>query len=178
VASRPDAVNCQTVGVEKFDELTLRKVRPGDGEALYLLFLASIRALAAAHYSEAQILAWTSHITPARLEARLMHSVGYAAECGGEIVGFASLDVHHGELDFLYVHPKTVRHGIGRRLAEVVEWEAIRHGLSRLELTASLNAASAYERLGYRRLRNITKTIEGVVVPCVRMEKNLPTNQL
>jgi putative acetyltransferase len=159
--------------VDRISQLELRKVRAGDGEALYALFMASIHALAVAHYTDEQMHAWTSHITPARLEARLMQSIGYVAERDGQIVGFASLDIYHAELDFLYVDPEWVRQGIGRRLTDVVEWEATRHGLRRLELTASLNARVAYERLGFEPTREITKKIGGVSVPCVRMAKDL-----
>lgn len=151
----------------------LRRVRAGDGEALHDVFLSSIHSLAAGHYAPDQLDAWTSEITPARLEVRLTQTIAVAAECEGRIVGFGALDVNHAELDFLYVHPDFARRGIGRRLADWVEAEALRRGIRQLQLTASLNAFAAYERMGYVRRRAMTRVLHGVAVPCVRMEKNL-----
>jgi len=109
-----------------------------------------------------------------RLETRLLSTVTFVAVVQGVIAGFGALDIGHAELDFLYVHPDFTRQGVGRKLAETVEARARAEGLKRLELTASLNALVAYERLGYVRVRDMVKTIDRVPVRCIRMAKELP----
>ena len=103
----------------------------------------------------------------------LMSKMTLAAEVENRIIGFVSLDSNHSELDFLYVHPDFARQGLGRQLCQEIECEAKRCGVNTLELTASLNAVRAYERLGYRKTCDMVKTIDGVAVPCVRMSKRL-----
>jgi len=155
------------------ESIEIRFVQAGDGERLLEIFMSSIHALAASDYSAAEIAAWTSRMDGRRLETRLMGTTGLVASASGQVVGFGALDAVHGELDFLYVHPSFSRRGIGRRLAAAIEERAALAGLKRLELTASLNAVAVYERFGYRRLRDMVKTIDHVAVPCVRMEKDL-----
>jgi putative acetyltransferase len=101
----------------------------------------------------------------------------YVAVCDDRVIGFSSLDVHQGELDYLYVDPEFAGQGIARRLTARVEREAVRNGLEDLALTASINALPAYERLGYHRVSNFEKTIRGVPIPCVRMTKHLGGNR-
>ncbi len=147
----------------------------GDGPGLYRTFMAAIMESATPFYSREQIGAWTSHISREILEARMLSTVAFAAVASSSVVGFVSFDPGHFELDFLYVHPSVTRRGIGRRLARKVEEEALRRGFERIELTASLNAVAVYEKLGYRRLHDMVKTLDGVKVPCVRMSLSLST---
>lgn len=152
---------------------SIRRIRPGDGQQVYQVFIDSVRVLGAKAYDARQIEAWLSGLTLSRLEGRLLATVSFVAERGGRIVGFASLDVQHLELDFLYVDPDFAGQGIGRRLSARVEKEATGRGIRRLFIVASLNALPVYERLGYRKESDMSKTIDGVTVPCVRMSKDL-----
>ncbi|AIE84886.1 zinc finger CHY domain protein [Fimbriimonas ginsengisoli Gsoil 348] len=151
----------------------IRRARLGDGGPLCDLFFRSVNVLGAGDYSPDQLAAWTSRINPERLERRLLSTVAFVAEENGRPVGFGSLDPAHGELDFLYVHPESAGRGLGRQLAEAIEAEAALRGFSEVHLTASLNAVSIYERLGYGQLERFSKTIDRVEVPCVRMSKRL-----
>jgi len=151
----------------------IRRFRTGDGVGAYDTFVRSVRELGAVAYTPEQIEAWLSGMTSERLEGRLRSMVSFVAEEEGRIVGFASLDTRHAELDFLYIHPDWARQGLGRKLAERIENAAKDARIARLFIVASLNAKAVYERLGYDREYDMEKMIDGVKVPCIRMFKGM-----
>lgn len=74
-----------------------------------------------------------------------------------------------GELKSLYVGPAARRRGLGRALSDLVEDQARRRGVRRLELWSDSRFADAhrlYQRLGYRRLpdtrdlHDLSRTVE------------------
>ena len=154
-------------------DVTIRRFQTGDGEAAFDVFVRSVRQLGSASYTPDQIEAWLSGMTPERLESRLRAMVSFIAENAGNVVGFSSLDSRHAELDFLYVDPSYARCGIGGILARRVESAAQEIKIDRLFIVASLNAVHIYERLGYEHEYDMSKTIDGVKVDCVRMAKSL-----
>lgn len=158
--------------------MRIRLVRRGDGGELCHVFVRSAHGLGATAYSPEQLQAWTSRITPSRLEERLLATVSFVAEEDGRLVGFASLDPDAAELDFLYVHPSFAARGIGRALSDTVDREAALRGVLELRLTASLNAVPVYERLGYVREGVFEKTLDGVHIQCLRMRKTLPRERM
>jgi len=153
--------------------IEVRRFKTGDGEGAFGTFVRSVRALGSSAYSPAQIEAWLSGMDAERMEARLRAMTSFIALEDGLIIGFASLDSRHAELDFLYVEPSYAMRGIGRLLAERVEEAAREMLIDRLFIVASLNALPVYEKLGYRKEFDMSKTIDGVKVPCIRMGKDL-----
>ena len=92
------------------------------------------------------------------------------AEKNGEIVGFASR--YKDEVRAVYVHPNG--RGLGFALLNAVHREAVTQDITKLRLSASLNAVSFYEAMGYRRLRASTVPCpNGVKLEAVQMEKIL-----
>ena len=55
-----------------------------------------------------------------------------------------------------FVHPATARQGLGRRLLEHCEAEAVRAGFSRTELMATLPGVPLYQAAGYQALEHVT----------------------
>jgi len=138
-----------------------------------LLTLMEIRALSVDHLSTARYVVETAfargakeHYSPADMEAFaefvrsphyadvLLGNRTYGAWVGSDMVGIASWSL--GEAPSLtarvaavFVHPLFSRNGLGTRLTEVLEVEAAAAGYRALEISATLNAASFFEQLGY-----------------------------
>ena len=76
------------------------------------------------------------------------------AEQAGVVVGFSVLLAASGgacELDGLFVAPRVMRTGIGRRLIEDVARIALERGATRIEVIANPQALAFYESVGFVR---------------------------
>ena len=88
------------------------------------------------------------------------------------MVGFIELEAD-GHIDCLYTHKDFQRRGVAGRLYRFAEEEAIRRGLQRLYVEASLMACPFFEKRGYTvRTRN-QFVRRGVELVNFTMEKNL-----
>ena len=82
--------------------------------------------------------------------------------------------VERSELRACYVAPDAVRRGCGSALVREIERLARAHGLTRLDLAASLNAEPFYASHGYEvRERSEVVLSNGHCMPAVWMGKNL-----
>jgi putative acetyltransferase len=95
----------------------------------------------------------------------------WVAEQDGQVVACVGLAAHDGtaELKHLYVAATSRRRGLGGRLCELVEAEARRRGLGRIDLwsdTRFLDAHRLYESRGYvrgpwtRDLHDLSRSVE------------------
>lgn len=78
-----------------------------------------------------------------------------------EVAGFYGL-IHHGEvseLDDLWLLPRHIGKGLGRRLFEHAVARAREHGALRLEWEAEPHATGFYERMGGRPVRETTSQL-------------------
>jgi len=112
-------------------------------------------------------------ITPARLAEEQV--VGAFGE-GGEAVGVAALGATEapdcGEVTLMFVAPRQIGSGLGRRLMEEMTALALEAGYAELILDADPNAVGFYAHMGFRYLRDIPSSyIPGRVLP--RMAKRL-----
>ncbi len=154
--------------------VTLRPATSEDGEALVEVHVASIRELGPAAYDPEQVEAWAANKRPDRypLEDESTRAVVADRESHG-IVGFGWVDLEAGEVTAVYVHPDHARQGVGRSILEYLETAAREAGLESLGLTASVNAARFYERVGYEPVEHVDHDINGERLECVRMRTEL-----
>ncbi|MEO0911569.1 MAG: GNAT family N-acetyltransferase [Pseudomonadota bacterium] len=124
-------------------------------------------------YTEAQRAAWVaSPRSGAAWEERLAAQDILAAESGGEIVAFMSLDAD-GYVDFVFILPAFRGRGLFRALFERIEARATERGQPRIWVHASLMAAPAFEAMGFERLNCETVEISGERLERFEMEKQL-----
>lgn len=121
-----------------------RPARPGEGQALYDITEAAIRAFASGHYSAAQIEGWMAGRDAAQYEEIIARGGVVVAEGMGVLFGF--VEAAAGEILRLFVKPEASGQGLGRRL--------LQHGIERagggeVRLNATLNAMPFYERCGF-----------------------------
>jgi len=86
---------------------------------------------------------------------RLIASQGaLIAEEGGQLRGYAILDLQTGEVDAIFVDPDHGGKGIGKQLLLGIEALALQHAFRRLYLFASLDAVAFYQAAGFISIRD------------------------
>jgi putative acetyltransferase len=157
----------------------IRAAVAGDVDGIMDAHLEAIRELCSAAYAPDQISAWTSGgKNPARYLPGIAAGRFSVALLGETVVGFSELDLVKGELCGMFVAPAHARQGIGRALLAAVEARAVRQGVGRLDLKATLNAVDFYRALGF--VLDEMSTFElrsGVTVPCAVMHKDLESGK-
>ncbi|MEY4576735.1 MAG: hypothetical protein RL701_1438 [Pseudomonadota bacterium] len=157
--------------------LVLRAATAGDLAQIATLHRESILQLCHEHYSAEQLTDWTAALRPEAYAALLAsHRMFVAIASDSELLGFGVLDPGQGLVNATYVHPSAVRRGVGKQLLEAMEACAKDAGRSQLQLNATLNAITFYERCGYvSQGRTSNRLPTGVDLPCEAMQKTLVT---
>lgn len=128
---------------------TLRAAVPGDLDALKRVRDESARHACGAVYSPAQLAAWLARPLPAKMRALIDAECVLVAESDGEIVGYGAIDLATAEIEAVFVAPRAMGSGLGRRLLHQLEDIARAGDVRALSLSASLNAVPFYRRAGY-----------------------------
>lgn len=154
--------------------LIIRPYRAGDTDHLAALFHRAVHEGTTQFYSETERAAWC----PAPPEgptwqARLTEGQTLVAEIEGAPVGFMTLVIETGYLDYAYVAPQVMGKGVASTLYAVLEGRARIAGLTRLETEASHLAERFFARHGWTLLTRQTVERRGVQIPNARMEKTL-----
>jgi putative acetyltransferase len=161
---------------------TVREATPEDVPAIRRVHAASVRGLAAGHYDDRQIDAWSDvdegdYALPAEgSRVVVAEATGGAGRDDGDrpVVGFGALDLESGEVRAVYVHVDHAGTGVGSAILRELETAASDAGLTDLRLTASLNAVPFYERHGWVATEPTTHELgDGVGLEAQAMEKLL-----
>lgn len=155
-------------------EVVVRSCRPGEAGALAEIFHRAVREGAAGAYTEEERAAWSPEApSGAAWLARTEGAETVVAEAGGVPVGFMSLVMAEGYLDFAYVLPEVKGRGVAAALYAVLESRARAAGLGRLTTEASLLAEPFFARQGWSLVRRQTVERRGVPLRNAVMEKRL-----
>lgn len=151
-----------------------RSATQADLSTLWELRTRAVRAGCSAHYPAAVIDTWCAAPAPASLPLLVQAGGAVVAEEEGQVVGYAVLNLHTGELDAAFVEPSHQGRGIALQLLRQLEAMARARGLARLFLSASLNAVPFYQRAGFQSLRDeVYPHRSGIGIQSVFMEKQL-----
>jgi putative acetyltransferase len=152
-------------------------MRANEARTLLEIHARSVRGLAAQHYPPKTIDGWAARITNESVRALLRNAddeIRLLAELDGVPVGFGALVVPKSELRACYVVPEATRKGVGSALVREIERIARDHGLTKLDLEASLNAEYFYAALGYAVVERHEHLLRsGVRMAAVKMQKEL-----
>jgi putative acetyltransferase len=157
--------------------ITVRALRADEGRMYLEIVNGAIRGLATSHYTSDAIAGWVVPITDESVRDLMLNpdrEVRLVAEIEGKPVGIGALVPERSELRACYVLPEAARCGCGSALVEEIERLAREHGLSRLEVAASINAEPFYTARGYQfRERSDVVLANGHRMAAVWMEKYL-----
>jgi putative acetyltransferase len=154
--------------------LLIRPYRGDDAPALAAVFHSAVRTGAGRHYSAKQRAAWSPEPPSGdEWQARLAQPDTMVAELDGAAVGFMTLDMTTGYLDFAYVAPGVMGKGVAETLYAVVEGRARVAGVAQLSTEASRLAERFFLRRGWQLVARQKVERRGVKIPNARMEKRL-----
>ena len=155
----------------------------------------SVRGLSKGYYTTGQIDSALKYIFG--IDTQLIHDgTYYIVEIDGVIAGCGGWsmrktlyggDQHKESQDALldpmieaarirafFVHPDYARRGIGRKIMDLCEEEAKKHGFSRLALGATLPGVPFYKSMGFLEIDHLVEPLfDGEKLELVRMHKDI-----
>ena len=134
------------------DDIIIRKATAEDAEAACAVLVRSIKDICAPYYeNDAEILAeWLKNKTPANVRRWIESNRSYcvvAVNAQTEVLGFASIS--GAEIMLNYVLPEALHRGIGKRMLQALETQAIASGVDHIGVVSTIPAKGFYERNGY-----------------------------
>ena len=151
IVSRPSKLD-RIPGAMPTMPITVRPFRESEAATFLDIHRRSVRGLAAQHYPTEVIEAWVVPATDENIRGFLINpdnEIRLIAELNRDPVGIGALVVANSELRACYVVPEAARQGVGSALVREIERLATVHGLTHLELQASVNSEPFYAALGY-----------------------------
>ncbi|MDO5042219.1 MAG: GNAT family N-acetyltransferase [Slackia sp.] len=133
------------------------------------LFCDCVHASNAADYTKRQLEAWAPNDVASldQLASRLCECYAVVAMQRKHMAGFGTVvfrDDGEAELDMLYVMPAMQGEGLGSRIVDGLEREAILRGAVSIRAFVSLTARSFFEGRGYEFVRNNIAMRRGVAL--------------
>ncbi|HEX4124932.1 MAG TPA: GNAT family N-acetyltransferase [Tepidisphaeraceae bacterium] len=158
--------------------IVVRPAVPADAASVVRTHFRAVHETARTSYPDHVLDGWSSPPDEARV-ARVEQGITIGqemlvAEIEGLVCGFGSIVPEEGQLRAVYVDPAFGRRGIGSAILRELELLAVRRGVTRLSMDASLNAEAFYLKHGYAiGGRGMHRLSSGAEMDCVRMSKEL-----
>ena len=156
-----------------------RPCRVTDAPGLAKIYHRAVHEGAGRHYSAEQCKAWSP--APPMDEGwrrRLIEAQTIVAEQGDALLGFMTVDIATGWVDFAYVTTEVMGQGVADTLYAIVEGRARSAGLRDLETEASLLGERFFRRHGWRVITRNQITRDGITMPSALMRKPLARARL
>lgn len=157
------------------DDITIRKATAEDAETACVVLVRSIKEICAPYYeNDEEILAqWLENKTPANVRRWIESDRSYcvvAVNAQSQVLGFASIS--GAEIMLNYVIPEVLHRGIGKRMLQALETQAIACGVDHIRVMSSIPAKEFYERNGY--VSNGAPRLVGRIVGDFPLIKRMP----
>jgi ribosomal protein S18 acetylase RimI-like enzyme len=133
--------------------MKIRKFRDEDAEKVSHIIRRALNEVNIKDYPKSVIVYVSNNNTPSKLIKRSRLRDVYVIVNGDRILGTAGLESNN--ISSVFVDPTFHGKGIGQRLMRHVEQVAKRRGIDRLTLTSSLTAMGFYEKLGYKKIKEV-----------------------
>ncbi|KAF5075797.1 MAG: GNAT family N-acetyltransferase [Methanoculleus horonobensis] len=129
------------------EDIPLRRFSPGDLEDVSRLVAETIEVSYAKSYPREAIDYFLDYHTVEQISADADRGCTFVIEPAGRIVGTGTL--LGTTIKRVFVHPSRQRRGYGALLMRALEREALRCGIRKVDLSASLPSKRFYDGLGY-----------------------------
>lgn len=130
--------------------IIVRDAVQADADTLWSIRTRAIAQVCAPVYSAEVIGKWLAVPMPVCWGQMLVEKQAIVATLERQATGFGILDIKAQTIEAVFVSPEHAGNGIGRQLMAGLEALAARSGLTRLQLSSSLNAVNFYTRAGYQ----------------------------
>jgi len=128
-------------------------VRPAtveDVDTIYSLIYASVCELCKEHYSQEKLDSFIQTLPGKVLYYKWLTDRILIVCCDGKnIIGFGQFDPAESFVDALYIHPEYTRKGVGTQIMHYLEDVACSLKKSDININASVNATTFYEKVGF-----------------------------
>lgn len=151
------------------DVVSVRLAKPQDIKTLIKIQFDAIKILGEKDYNEEQLEA----LLKSKSKARNSGEHIFIAEINSQPVGFAALSYSFNTIDAVFVDPDFARRGVGSKLLEILEQEALKHKVPILWVCSSLTGHDFYQANGYRTIRKTVFSLYSIYIPCIQMKKRI-----
>jgi len=154
-----------------------RCANDSDARTFLSILRDSINNVASRDYSPEIVEGWAPPINSQSVQyyiANPEREIRLIGSLNGEPVGIGSIVVDKSELRACYVSSSGLRHGVGTAIVQHLESIALKNGLERFVLHATLTAEHFYQALGYSSDKRIKHTTSnGQSMEAIAMSKEL-----
>ena len=153
--------------------ITIRRATRQDRDSIWCVHIQAIKEICKSHYTKDETQAWSKLLKPGRYEKAIDSKALFVADDDDSIVGFGHLDLENGRIEALYVSPKYVGIGVGKKILQTLEHVAEQSGSKIVHVSSTLNAVPFYKRAGYRSQGHSKYLLPPRLVTCILMAKEL-----
>ncbi len=151
----------------------IRRATVLDREAICGIQRAAVLETCRRSYPLEEVTVWAGLLSPETYYA-IENRYFVVAERDGRLEGFGQLDEEEGEVEAVYVDPRSGGRGTGKALLAHLEARARERGLLELKVRSTLNAEPFYARAGYERMALVRyRLVPALMLNCVEMRKRL-----
>jgi GNAT superfamily N-acetyltransferase len=137
--------------MKKKEKILIRKCNKKDFEGLKLIVHRTIKKSYADVYPEEAIDYFLEHHSKENMEKDIPKGRTFMLESEGKII--ASGSIVKDEIKRVFVLPEYQGRGFGKKIMAKLEETALKNGISRVKLCASLPSKDFYLALGYKTVR-------------------------
>jgi len=152
-------------------DIQIRAANSKDLDSILAVQARALRVLSVRDYSQKQI---ESLVTGQAKTRNLKDEIIFVAEHENQIVGFSCLLNAGSLISGIFVCPDFARQGVGTKLLEAIEAQAIEQNCKVLSVMSSLSGFDFYRANGYQVVQKSGFLSSGAVwIPCVTLKKQL-----
>jgi N-acetylglutamate synthase-like GNAT family acetyltransferase len=152
---------------------SIRKAVRAEAQTAWDIRRAAVMSECVSAYPLDQLEQWTGGVA-SRAFADAVEERFLVATVDERVVGTGMIDLTTGKIDAIFVHPAYMKRGIGAGMVRYLEALARSHGLPKLSLESTLNAAPFYRSLGFEGEEIAQyRSPRGLTMDCVPMTKRL-----
>jgi putative acetyltransferase len=137
--------------------MIIRKATVDDAAEIMDLHTNSVLRLCRGDYTPEQLQGWVNASSLEKYKLRLEKHRSYVAELDEVMIGYVHWNPETSELCSSFVHPDYARQGVGTRLMDIAEKDALSMGRNEMWLMASLTAVPFYFAMGWKSVGQTTR---------------------
>lgn len=124
-------------------------------------------------YPKGVIAEWLKQISIENVTEQFENTDWYVIKSSDQVAGFAQISLPEKELYQINIFPQFQNQGFGKQLYSFVEEVYESQKISQIGLNSTLNAVNFYERLGFKKVKNISFKLDNESVEMVEMAKTI-----